>query len=832
MLDKLAIRATRKLRQLLCSTVVVLAACGGGGGSGADAPLPVAAPSRTVFSGTVSDMGSRHVAVPVAAGREIGLYSTDLSGTPGSLLAKTTTAEDGSYLLTAPDNTTPGVGLLIQTTDATGLPLRSLALGSKVHVGPSSEVVTRALVAAQASYGQAFKDSVERLAKFQRAAEQFLDLMGLNASDNVSALGELSEWLVADPASHEVLSQVALSGTLPASIGDVGGMYRLGTAAWEAKVDDSASETTSTVFSPANGGEFTFYRRTPDDYLTGLASSMTAVVRMTGDGAQYIVSPGMLSANGNVQVWAKRIGQYPMAHFGTVWGVVDTLSSVAGQTVGYTYDNDQIEDSFTYKLDRTIVGVEAIEAGGRTTRALRIDTTETLVIILSKGGEIRSVARTSSWHVPFVGSVLSQTTLDLTDANGVKTTGTSTETLVRSVVNDMSWPARVHVQTVVNKLPGASADFKPVALLDPSTALYMSNDRFMVVDPQKGAVLAEALIPSLPNMAKRLVRIAPDRSVVYVVVSPSHLDQSTTTAFAQDLSGAANGGAWVYRLDARSLVQQLQIQVPPRLSDKAAGQGFAQSYVGSAVVSPLDARQLVLSSIDVVHLNNDHFSPDTIHQAEELGEPAYGPVLISIGSHNVLGWNPSDNAVYLSYYTPISFLAGLWPSGIARVPVSVNGLSMAQAQTKVIASWPAGLPGWYTNLGDLFIGNKLWFDDLQASVDFDSALGVASPQAPTDRLADPVWGAFYSSCAHQPGKFICLSSGNGLRFTDERSVVTEDRSVDTDLRIYAGASLPNSESSVFAVAGTNRYVSLANVAARMGGLGVRSTLASKYTVLP
>lgn len=828
-----AICRAHGLRRLLWCAVIALTACGGGGGTDGAAP-PTTTAGPQVFSGTVTRMGTGHVATAAPAGIEVSLYAIDLTGQPGALLAKTTTSADGSYSLTAPADASPGVGLLMQVTDAAGLSLRSLALGTKVHVGPASETVARAVLAAQVKHGTAFNGSAQRLAKFQRAAVQFLNLMDLNAADDLSAVTELSDWLDADPASREVLTQIAQTGALPASIGDVGGIYRLGAAAWETTDSDGTTETASMVYRPDNGGEFVFYRRTPDDYLTGLATAMTAIVRMTDDGAQYFRSPGMQSVNGNVQLWATRIGQYAMAHFGTEWGVVDTLASVAGQTVGYTYDADMIEDSFTYKLDRTIMGEESIEAGGRTTRALRIDTTETLVVILSQGGEIRSVAKTSSWHVPFVGSVLTKSDISLTDASGIKSTSTSTQTLLRSVVNDMSWPGRIHVQTLSNTFASVTSDFRPIALLDSSAALYMSSDRFMVLNPSTGAVLAESAIPSVPSMAKRLVRVSPDRSMVYVIMSPIHPDQSFTVATEEALASAADRGAWVYRLDARSLTEQLRIQVPPRLSDKSPGRGFAQWYVTSAVVSPLDPRQLVLSAIDVLHLNDSHFSAGAVHQSEELGDPAYAPVWIAIGSHTVLGWNQDSNAVYLQYNPFVTFLPGLWPSGWAKVPVLADGLSMAQAKPGLLGAWPSGLPWWYTNVGDVFVGGKLYFDDLQASIDFDTGLGTGPLHTYTDlsQLADSTWGPFYARCAGPTSSVVCLTPTRGLSFTDATTGATTERHIDSDLRDYALASNRAGESSLFSVAGTNRYVGLADLTARLGDLGVRSTVLTRYTVLP
>lgn len=780
----------------------------------------------------VTNMGAGHVATAAPAGSEVNLYAIDPTGKPSSLLAKTITAPDGSYSLTAPADATPGVSLLIQVTDATGLPLRSLALGSKVHVGPASETVTRALLAAQMKHGAAFNGTAQRLAKFQRAAVQFLDLMDLNATDDLSAVTELSDWLNADPASRDVLNQIAQTGALPTTIGDVGGIYRLGTAAWEAMDSAGGAEITSTVYRPDNGGEFVFYRRTPDDYLTGLASAMTAIVRMTGDGAQYFRSPGMLSANGGVQIWANRIGQYAMAHFGTEWGVVDTLASVAGQTVGYTYDADMIEDSFTYKLDRTVVGEETIEAGGRATRALRIDTTETLVVILSMGGEIRSVAKTSSWHVPFVGSVLSRSDISLTDASGIKSTSTSTQTLLRSVVNDMSWPGRVHVQTVSNKLPDIAADYRPISVLDPSAVLYMNADRFMVLNPETGLVSSQAPIPSLQNMALRIVRVSPDRSVVYVVVSPSHIDHSIYSAGYESLASAAERGAWVYRFDARALTEQLRIQVPPRSSTKAPGSGFAQSYVNSVVVSPLDAKQLVLSSIDVVHLNDDHFSSESIHQNEELGDPTYGVLFIQMGGHTLYGWRASTNSIYMHYRPTATFIQGLWPQGWASVPVSGTGLNMSLAQTGILGSTtPSKLP-WYPNAGDLYLGNKLYFDDMQAVLDLDSGSGDSRPDAYISPLADSTWGFFSSSCAWQTPYAFCRPYGDNLEIRDLDSGVTTARALNTDLRTFAGASIPTGEGRLFAVVGVNQFISLADFTGRTGDFGVRSTVQSKLTVLP
>ena len=238
-------------RRVACAGLVLaaLGGCGGGGSGGEGAPAEGTPPPQV--AGTLSLIDGSGYSAEATAGREVRLVAINAEGSVTSVLARTSTTAGGRYAITLPATTRYGEGTAVEADDADGRPLRALVLGPVEDLSPASEAATQTYLAARGTYGAAFASEVSRLYRWQTATTTFLALTPYPPTGtSAGAVAALRDWLDDDVASRESRHALQSTGRLPATLGDIGGLQGIGTAAWE--FADAGAGTSHLVVKPVS----------------------------------------------------------------------------------------------------------------------------------------------------------------------------------------------------------------------------------------------------------------------------------------------------------------------------------------------------------------------------------------------------------------------------------------------------------------------------------------------------------------------------------------------------------------------------------------------------
>ena len=210
-------------RWLALCLVAAIGGCGGGGGGTGSADEITGS-----ISGAASDGGYR-----VLQNRAVELVAVDAQGAVLSVTGRSTSDTNGRYRLPIPAGQSRGTRLVVQTTTDEGVRLRAFVLDQDIEVNPGSEAFVQSLLAATAPVVAGVQEAAPRVARLQSGVTLFLSLIPGREVTDSGRVAELKSWLARDPASVEALDALGRTGQLPASLRDLGGLFGIGTGAWE-----------------------------------------------------------------------------------------------------------------------------------------------------------------------------------------------------------------------------------------------------------------------------------------------------------------------------------------------------------------------------------------------------------------------------------------------------------------------------------------------------------------------------------------------------------------------------------------------------------------------
>lgn len=775
----------------------LLAACGSGGGDGGDAggegggngggvpiggdPGPGPGSSDTPLARTVSGKLSTLAAdgriVDAGADQPVSLVVVDAEGTPGTELATARTAADGSFRFDLPAGQSVGAGLALVAPDGAGGRWRALVLGGAVDLGPASEAHTQEFVTARAARGSAFTESPQRLSRLQRNATLLMRLMNARSAQPQSAVAALRHWLRQDPAAAAAFASLAGSGALPATLGDIGGLFGAAGGAWEVVDRDQGRRTLSAVQVPGSSTDL-YWRNT----AAGAAPLQPARLRVENDGVSLI---WQAETDPATRVLLDLIGANQVAAFSLETGVRLRLTAVDRATTGYDFDGDRREDRLQYRIDQTARGIETITAFGAPRQVLRVDYRSELAIVMSGGGRpLHVVEARSQWSLPFAGPVREESTVTSTDTAGRTTTLSTQRTTERAVVNSVSWPGGVHVAAVPLRVPAHYSFTTPLGVTDdlrlsfggsvPGPCCILPNG-LSSRDLTGAAADADIVVPNSGYGTRRFV--SPDGTRLYLVTSQPLPPEFDGRRYAMDPAEAARHGAVIVRYNARTLQEEARIVLPPRPSGRAPGLAFARNMVSGLLISPVDPTHFVVAGVDAQLVRGTEVAPRFLRNDDSEAVQLDGRVTLSDFQVTLRGWDAARHEIWVE-------LNGGGPLGRVA-PISADGFDPAAVRP--------GLPYMFTLLGS----NDLVFDHIGAGRAYaqghrsviDTTTGTV-----TRRLADSSDPGLRSAlCARRLEQVLC-SSGDSIYWLDQDLAEVSRLSLNNDLRALASGVLPSGPS--------------------------------------
>lgn len=762
---------SRALALAVC--VSVLAACGGGGGGGETPGGGGPEPTRTV-SGTLSTLATDGRIVDAGGDQRVSLVAVDAQGQPGAELVSARTATDGGFRIDLPAGRAVGTGLALVASDGAGGRWRALVLSTAVDLGPASEAHTQEFVAARTARGTAFTESMERLARLQRNATLAMRLMNARSAQPQNAVATLRQWLHFDPAAAAAFAALSRSGTLPATLGDIGGFVGAARGAWDVVDSIDGRRTLSAV--PVAGSSTDL---DVSDNAAGQTTAQPSRIRLENDGVSSIRQS---SADSSAQVLLNLIGQHRVATFSFETGTSVRLTAIDRLTTGYDFDGDQREDRLQYRIDQTTRGIEAVTAFGTARQALRIDYRTELTIVMSGGGRSIEVVETrSQWTLPFAGPVREDSTSTGTDTEGRTTTLSSRRTAERAVVNSVSWPGGVHVGATPMREP---TDYMFTTSLGVTEDLRVSFGGFVPGpccqlphalssrDLTGTAEDADIIVPPSSLATQRFV--SPDGTRIYLAMSQALPAEFDGIRYAMDPAVAASYGAVVVRYDARTMQEEARIVLPPRPSEAAPGLAFPRNIVFQLIVSPGDPTQFVVAGVDALLVRDAGVASRFLRNADTEVMQLDGRVSLLDSQVALRGWDLARNEIWVE-------LNGGGPLG-RFAPITADGFDTAALRP--------GLPYMFTLLGS----NDLVFDHI--GVDRAYAEGHRSVVDTTTgtvirRLSESSDGGLQTArCTRRSGQILC-GNGDTVYRLDKNLAETSRVSLHNDLRALARGVLPS-----------------------------------------
>jgi hypothetical protein len=720
---------------LLAAACSVIYACGGGGGAGAGGAPGSGGPPPIEITGRASVLGISGVPVEAPAGLTISLRALGTDGLPSAVTATTTTGPNGSFTLRS---ASLGALPLVEMTQGTQV-VRAVVHDSWLELSPASEALYQEVADAVRLRGALPSADTARLTRFMIAATQFLHLIDLPSTmDNAQAIAELRAWLAADPASRDALTALRTHGTLPPTLGDVGGLAGFGRAASINTTSSGEILQVAMRYRADNGGEFDVWTSGPTDALQWLDGQPDMTVQSLQDGLRVTRS---LDALLPLQ---EHLGGVWLARFGVGEGHADTLADVTGKTAGVSYDADLVPDDFRYTATQRTIGYETLIHDAQLVRTLRVQRTDTIEVQLSSGGTLRYEQTTDRWLAPFGGALKSTVAAAATDAAGSVAQATETVTLQRASINGMSWPGRLHVQRDVLTLAQHNVYEQLEPLVAPNaqrivfgfTPTGTTTSILHLLDVGTSSLIASAAPASGLDGFVAAIRYAQDRQSLYVAVSRP----SATPSFEQSepIEQAHSASAQVLSYSAQDLTLVRRIPLPAHPSASLAGRGYARRLIEGLLVSPLDSNTFAVLASGLM-LFGASGPPDIV-----VGPGA--ELVTSVGSFaqstQLSGWDGHTNELHF-FYSPPSFI---------RPPDAGNYRLQAQLGAFSLAAFlPApALPNDFRWTGR---GEELGSPAGIVMVDHDGA-----------RLVDRAGGLVAAAagrrgCSTITGRLICVADG-------------------------------------------------------------------------
>ena len=758
----------------------LLAAIGGcgGGGSGTGSADEVTGS----ISGAASDGGYR-----VLQNRAVELVAVDAQGAVLSVTGRSTSDTNGRYRLPIPAGQSRGTRLVVQTTTDEGVRLRAFVLDQDIEVNPGSEAFVQSLLAATAPVVAGVQEAPPRMARLQSGVTLFLSLIPGREVTDSGRVAELKSWLARDPASIEALDALGRTGQLPASLRDLGGLFGIGTGAWESRDDAYGARQYVTRASPSDArDQYTYDITAP--LSTGGALGVTTIplsrVRVQDDGftivEDYIPASGI---DATTRAFNQLFAPARQVRFGQPVGQTGRVSYAPTKTADISFDGDNLPDDLTRTVEATPTGVELINAFGTAVKALRVSTVTTLAIELSGGGQVRVIERRTDWCVPFAGVVRSVRVIEFTDASGrVQTFAPRTIELTKGVLNDVSWPGRVWLKQLPFEMPtdisslsalGAVAGGQGVLFAD-SASLDPSATTMLVVDSQTGAIRARQAVPQGPAVVQ--LHLAADGSKVHVIRSApsqdSYLLRSVPVAQAQ------LEGALIARFDAATLTLENTLILPPRASLLASDRAFSRASIRRVLVSPnAGTSQLVIETqVDTLLLDGNQILPATLQwpggESMFLGEATLSRTILYPNF-----WDGDRNEIHLS-------TAGF--SGEAElkiVPAKANGLDLAQSRQA--PQFLLNRNGVRTTWNDRVSGNVKYANNLTLAFDVRTGELLGTAAFSDSGASSP----YQTPCQLVPLHMLCVR-GSTLQFLDRTTLqLVQTLDLNTALRRVSGSTL-------------------------------------------
>lgn len=752
----------------------VLAACGGGGGGGGgDNPGGNPPPTRTV-SGALSTLAADGRIVDAGADQAVSLVAVDAQGAPGTELVSVRTAADGSFRIDLPAGQTVGTGLGLVASDGAGGRWRALVLSTAVDLGPASEAHTQEFVAARTTRGSSFTEATERLARLQRNATLAMRLMNARSAQPQSAVATLRRWLRFDPAAAAAFASLGSSGTLPATLGDIGGFVGAARGAWD--VIDS-SEGRRTLSAVPVAGSSTDLDVT--DNVAGQTSAQPSRIRVENDG---VTSISQSSADPSTQVLLSLIGAHQVAAFSFETGSSVQLTSIDRLTTGYDFDGDQREDRLQYRIDQTPRGIETITAFGAPRQALRIDYRTELTIVMSGGGRSIDLVETrSQWTLPFAGPVREESSVTATDSAGRTTTLSSQRTAERAVVNAVSWPGGVHVGATPLREPTDYMFTTPLGVTEdlrvsfggyvPGPCCQLPNG-LSSRDLTGSATDVDIVVQPSSLGTRRFV--SPDGTRIYLAMSQALPAEFNGVRYAMDPAVAASYGAVIVRYDARTMQEEARIVLPPRPSEAAPGQAFPRNIVFQLIVSPVDPTHFVVAGVDAQLVRGTEVAPRFLRNNDLERVPLDGRVSLLDSQVALRGWDGARDEIWVE-------LNGGGPLG-RIAPIAADGFDPAALRP--------GLPYMYT----LLASNDLVYDDVGADRAYvqghRSVIDITTGTVIRRLSESSDFGLQTARCTRRGGQVLC-GNGDTVYWLDNDLVETSRVSLHNDLRTVARGLLPS-----------------------------------------
>lgn len=781
-----------RIGSVLGAAVLVLSACGGGGGGGSAGP---AAPQS--IDGSATELSPAGGIQPAAGGRTVELQSIDSAGAVRTTLATTATDSAGRFRIDVPPTSQLGWSLALSISHGDGSRSRAFAFDTEADIGPASEALFRLLLDGPTA-AQAGTDPIGRLGRFQRAVVTFLNLLEPRSRTSERLIDELQRWLRDDPASKAALRELRQSGRLPGTLGDIGGLFGMGRAGWvwqdsadgertfvirQSATDPNIYESFDTI--PVLPGEF--------PKLGTTARSRWRLVDDQLEVSRDYLPPGSTAAE---QLANEFVSGLRLSRFGERTGAVRHTTYLPRKTIGVTFDADQLEDDISREVDTTVRGAESIAAFGTQVRSLRIDYEIKTTIQLSAGGSIEIVENRTDWCVPYAGIVRTQSTFLTTDAAGRKFGSERNRSLQRGVLNDTSWPGRVHVTRIdrvafSNLVPIVGIDATPDGKL-----LFVGKDEPSIfrVDPDTGQVLAERTVPSTAPWLPRF-QLSPDRTKLYYFSAATRFSGSPSNSlFSTPLADANAAGGLLIRYDALTLQEELRVTLPAHPSSVVSGHGFARRNVVTMAISSSDATQaLIDTDAGVMLLRGDTFAPLT------MVEPTHEKLflengLLDAGGTSLLAWDGNRAEVYALHFPP-------WPAAGSYVviPISVDGPELARSRPGVEFS--------ISRANDAVFGNRLFLFDF--GYVFDTATGAKLGQSSLARSPTLDFSALYDSrCAYDRDDIVCQFNDGLYRLSPNDLSTQTVLSYQSTLRSLSGNTVPGGGS--FKKLADGEFVSLRN----------------------
>lgn len=724
---------------------MALAGCGGGGGGTTEPPPPV----TLTYVGSVSVAGPLGQPVAAPAGTPVRLVSVSPDGSVRQSLASAATDVEGRFQFTVAADAAPRTELLLLAEPAGRPPVRAAAFDWRVDVSPGSEAVVRRWLALVSARGAWPSENVTRLARLQRATAAFLDLTDLHASDDEAAQQELAWWLERDPAAQAALVALRSNGRLPASLDDIGAFHGLGRSAWQTAESNGGTPQFGVRWNAADGVYELRSSTLGTCEVDWVCGQPAATLRLEGD-AVVQQSIGGLSRWG--PAFDGLIGPLRLATIGAAPGTSERLMQVDTQTPDLADDVDQLAETFSYTLDRTVIGPARLEVEGRSVRALQVQTDERLVVRLSAGDEMRFHLQQTSWHLPFTGAVRTDLVLRSTDIAGRTEEHAATQTLTRALVNDMGWPSRLHITSHRAPIDRLDGPVVPIVLHPSGTLVYTlgpdlrDSQGLRAVDVATARVIAQATFPAVPQRIQAMLRVAPDRRQVYVGISraPAALGLDERQMMSRAEADAL--GAMVLRFDTLALQESLRLTLPSRPSPNFAGQAYPRAVIDNLLPAPADGRLWALSARGLALYRDGERLPGVAE------DPSAEAVIVDTGfmdlnEAQLLGWDPVTDELHANwsaYGASAALPDGRWSFAVAAQGLSTTAARAAPAFT-ACCQWSLTGAEHYRGTGVYFAG---------FTVAADRETGVLRPRPPLRGTS----GNWFTACHALDDGLWCADS--------------------------------------------------------------------------